>query len=72
MSSTSAAVPPRQFADELRSIVGGDAILSHPDELLVYECDAYTLEKKLPDLVVMFDSQKQMHQHNIIGRYHLT
>lgn len=41
------------FVDELRLVVGLDAIVSAADELLVYECDAYTLEKKRPDLVVL-------------------
>ena len=38
---------------ELREIVGDKNVLSEPDELLVYECDAYTLEKRLPGVVVL-------------------
>lgn len=39
-------------ADRFRAILGHDAVLSAPSELIVYECDAFTLEKKAPDLVV--------------------
>jgi glycolate oxidase len=38
---------------ELRAIVGPEGLLSAPEELLVYECDAYTLEKNAPALVVL-------------------
>ncbi|MFZ0657538.1 MAG: FAD-binding protein, partial [Candidatus Binataceae bacterium] len=39
--------------DELRAIVGARAIVSHPSELKVYECDGWTIEKSAPDLLVM-------------------
>jgi glycolate dehydrogenase FAD-linked subunit len=42
-----------RLADELRAILGGERVISKPDELLVYECDAYTLEKNLPNVVVL-------------------
>ncbi|HXT41119.1 MAG TPA: FAD-binding oxidoreductase, partial [Candidatus Angelobacter sp.] len=42
-----------QIVDELRAIVGDDGVVWKPEELLVYECDAYTLEKKLPNFVVL-------------------
>ncbi len=38
---------------ELQTIVGAEAVLSAEEELLVYECDAYTLEKNLPTAVVL-------------------
>src|SRR5438874_7803126 len=38
--------------DCLRAVVGRDAVLSSPSELLVYECDGYTIEKNKPDVVV--------------------
>jgi len=41
------------LADELRAVVGEDGVVSKPEELLVYECDAYTLEKNLPNFVVL-------------------
>jgi glycolate dehydrogenase FAD-linked subunit len=37
----------------LRRIVGKDGVICDEQELLVYECDAYTLEKRLPGLVVL-------------------
>ncbi len=37
----------------LREIVGGENVLTGAEELLVYECDAYTLEKQLPHAVVL-------------------
>jgi glycolate dehydrogenase FAD-linked subunit len=39
--------------DELRGIVGKEDVISGEHELLVYECDAYTLEKNLPGAVVL-------------------
>jgi glycolate oxidase len=43
----------RQVANELRAIVGDDGVIAGDDELLVYECDAYTLERHLPGVVVL-------------------
>src|SRR5262245_50071820 len=40
------------LTDRLRDIVGRDAVLTAPSELFVYECDAYTVEKNKPDVVV--------------------
>lgn len=42
-----------RLAADLRALVGAEAVLSTPAELLVYECDAYTLEKHLPTVVVL-------------------
>ncbi len=42
-----------KFIDELRVIVGDDGVIAKPDELAVYECDAYTLEKYAPEVVVL-------------------
>jgi glycolate oxidase len=39
--------------DRLRDLVGAEGVLSAPEELLVYECDAYTLEKNPPQAVVL-------------------
>ncbi len=38
---------------QFRRIVGDDGVISDRDELLVYECDAYTLERNLPNVVVL-------------------
>jgi len=42
-----------QIVAELRVIVGRSNVVADADELLVYECDAYTLEKYLPSVVVL-------------------
>lgn len=36
----------------LREIVGSDGLLADQDELLVYECDGFTIAKNVPDVVV--------------------
>ncbi len=46
--------------DQLRSLLGPDSVISEPDELLVYECDAYTLEKHLPAIVVLPRTTEQV------------
>ena len=48
------------LADELRAIVGEDGVVSKQEELLVYECDAYTLEKNLPNAVVLPRTTEQV------------
>src|SRR2546423_3308891 len=48
--------------DRLRPLVGRDALLSSPSELLVYECDGFTIEKNKPDVVVFPTSTEQVVQ----------
>ena len=48
------------LVDELRSMFGQDAVIASPEELLVYECDAYTLEKFLPAIVVLPQTTEQV------------
>ncbi len=43
----------RELAEQLRSILGREGVVDQPEELLVYECDAYTLEKNPPTAVVL-------------------
>ncbi len=38
--------------DELTEAVGADNVLARRDELVVYECDGYVIEKSVPDVVV--------------------
>ncbi len=45
---------------ELRSIVGAANCISREEDLLVYECDAYTLEKNLPNAVVLPNSTDEV------------
>ena len=44
----------------LRDVVGPDALLTSPSELLVYECDGFTIEKNKPDVVVFPTSTEQV------------
>ncbi len=49
---TVTTLPSSRLASELVDIVGQANVLGHPDELLVYECDGFVIEKNAPDLVV--------------------
>src|SRR5437762_12456887 len=58
--------------DRLRAIVGHDGVLTSPSDLLVYECDGYTIEKNVPDVVVFPTSTEQVvgivkacHEHGV-------
>ena len=42
-----------ELASQLRALCGEDAVIANEDELLVYECDAYTMQKNLPTAVVL-------------------
>jgi glycolate oxidase len=44
----------------LRQIVGPDALIANEDELLVYECDGYVVEKRVPDVVAFPASTQQV------------
>ncbi len=50
----------RGLAAELSAIVGPGNFLGHPDELLVYECDGFVIEKNAPDVVVFPTSTEQV------------
>jgi glycolate oxidase len=43
----------KRLLPQLRAIVGEDGIIADPDELIVYECDGYTLQKAVPEVVVL-------------------
>ncbi len=62
----------RKVLGELTAILGADAIVSRPTELKVYECDGWTIEKSIPDLLVRPRSTaeisavlKLLHRHKI-------
>src|SRR5438093_8939618 len=44
----------------LRGSVGDDGVVAGEQELLVYECDGYTLEKHLPGVVVLPRSTEEV------------
>ena len=48
------------LAERMCVIVGRDAVLTAPSELLVYECDGYTIEKNKPDVVVFPTTTEQV------------
>ena len=49
-----------QLLDELRAAVGPANVLHHNDELIVYECDGFVIEKNVPDAVVFPTSREQV------------
>jgi glycolate oxidase len=50
------------LTDRFRTILGSDAVLTSASDLLVYECDGFTIEKKTPDVVVFPTSTEQVVQ----------
>lgn len=48
------------LTERLRRIVGREGVLSAPSDLLVYECDGYTIEKNTPDVVVFPTTTEQV------------
>src|SRR5579872_4069496 len=49
-----------EFMAALREIVGDDGLLADRDELLVYECDGFTIAKNVPDVVVFPTATEQV------------
>ena len=52
MSVASASSTSTRFLDALTAAVGAENVLHRRDELVVYECDGYVIEKSVPDVVV--------------------
>ncbi|WP_145369270.1 FAD-binding oxidoreductase [Maioricimonas rarisocia] len=44
----------------LRQILGQENVIATEDELIVYECDGYVVEKRVPDVVVFPTSTRQI------------
>lgn len=62
-SAVSSVVASERMASlvaQLAEIVGRDGLLSAREELLVYECDGYTIEKNSPDVVVFPTTTEQV------------
>jgi glycolate oxidase len=53
---------PLSLVDDLRRIVGSDGVLSAHSDLVVYECDGFTIEKNCPDVVVFPRTTEQVSQ----------
>ena len=60
--ATGTAAKVDRLIERLTEIVGTDGVLSAPVELVVYECDGYTLEKNRPDVVVFPRSTEQVQE----------
>lgn len=60
MSTTEPCVVTPEFLRELAQIVGTERLLDSKDELLVYECDGYVVEKSVPDVVVFVESAAEV------------
>jgi glycolate oxidase len=59
MSATTTS-DPIALVDDLRTTVGAENLIHRRDELLVYECDGYTIEKRVPDVVVFPTSREHV------------
>lgn len=49
-----------EFMQRLHEMFGDDGLLSQREELLVYECDGFTIEKNSPDVVVFPTTTEQV------------
>ena len=47
------------LVSSLESIVGGDFVICHPDDLIVYEYDG-SVDKAIPDVVVLPETTAQI------------
>ncbi len=43
----------QRLSSDLAAIVGDEGVISRADQLVMYDCDAYTIEKALPTVVVL-------------------
>src|SRR5437870_11631586 len=59
MASASQQISEDALIEELREIVGGENVLSEPEELLVYECDGLPQHKHPPRAVVFPNSTEE-------------
>ncbi len=59
MAALTSSLPASVLAD-LRAVVGDDAVLVEAATRRVYECDGYTLERAVPDAVVLPGSTEQV------------
>ena len=51
---------PSPLVSDLRATLGRENVLSAPSELAVYDCDAFTIERRRPDAVVLPRSTRQV------------
>jgi glycolate oxidase len=48
------------LVERLRAVLGAGGVLANPSDLIVYECDGYTIEKNRPDVVAFPTSTEQV------------
>lgn len=60
MSSSATETTAQQMIRRFREVVGEDGLLYRPEELIVYECDGYVVEKNVPDVVVFPNTAEQV------------
>src|SRR5262245_18454799 len=58
--ATTPTTPTSALHDRLRAIVGPEGMLTARPDLMVYECDGFTIEKQQPDVVVFPTSTEQI------------
>src|SRR5271170_380796 len=59
-SASGSSAAAREVLARFREIVGEGGLLSAAEELLVYECDGYVVEKKAPDVVLFPETREQV------------
>jgi len=59
-SSADGVTATAEFIDRLRSIVGPESVIHDPEQLIVYECDGYVVDKQVPDVVVFPNSTQHV------------
>src|SRR5262249_33167524 len=52
MSATKTGTAPSSLVAERTAIVGAETVIPPRDELVVYECGGYVIERNVPDVVV--------------------
>src|SRR5262245_34871398 len=57
---TAAQIDERTLRRDLEAIVGEQGVLGGTAEMRVYDCDAYTVEKAAPSVVVLPESTEQV------------
>lgn len=53
-------LPRDRFLERLEEIVGAKGLLTSASDRMVYECDGYTIEKSVPDVVVLPANRDQV------------
>ncbi len=55
---------------DLRASIGRENVLSAPSEMAVYDCDAFTIERRPPDAVVLPRTTRQVAEVVKLCRQH--